>query len=559
MIRRALFLASLFVLPSLALHASPAPLRSPWDVVKIVPEDVPYNCPEPPVFGRTLEVKGYYTDKKNSITDLAREAAFQKSVEGPTHLGQFAGLAADAWQSKGSRAAAACVYTLLGAAAKADAWDDKMPTNNGVYIQNWMLSGTALAYLKARNSGAGTAEQDAAIQRWFRALAARVRTYFDSGRKQPGSDAWNNHMYWAGLAVASAGIADNDLDAFHWGLAAYEMGIHAIQPDGSLDAEMGRGQRALHYQLYALAPLVILAELAQANGLDLYAERDGAIHRLVRFNVAAMKDPSLLENRAEAKQDAKPPYAGLEIGWAVPYTQRFPNHDLSAMIAQAANLRFWQWGGAPPPAVETAAAQKTGEPAFNLEFKNEIEAALASEFPASHARSFFLGEWCGEGKSALRAAIADGGDLFVLDNGQGSLSSGEARGPYVMTALQWGPVVGVLSPDRSQIDWTNGTYWARCTLPSKKSLLNLTGTWIATDGSCVLRQQGSLVSSGDSKDCLASGSVDKNGHLVMDALFGKFDGDVTADGNHIDWVDGSYWTRATVYGLEKSAKEGIPK
>ena len=71
------------------------------------------------------------------------------------------------------------------------------------------------------------------------------------------------------------------------------------------------------------------------------------------------------------------------------------------------------------------------------------------------------------------------------------------------------------------------------------------------DGRCVLHQQGNRVRSGDSKDCLASGSVDKDGHLVMDALFGKFEGDVTADGNHINWIDGSYWARAVVNGLDE--------
>jgi hypothetical protein len=332
------------------------------------------------------------------------------------------------------------------------------------------------------------------------------------------------------------------------------MGIHAIQPDGSLDAEMGRGQKALHYQLYALGPLIVLAELGEANGFDLYAEREGAIHHLVRFNLAAMKDPSLLEKKAEAKQEAKPPYAGLEIGWAVPYIQRFPNADLSAMLAQGANVRFWQWGGAPPNAMQPANAAKNGEAAFNLENKGMIEFLLASEFPAGHAHSFFLGEWCGEGKTELHATITDGGDFFVLNNGQGSLSSGEARGPYVMSALEWGPVLGALSPDRSQIDWSNGTYWARCSSGPTTSPANLTGTWIAMDGSCVIHQQGNLVRSGDSKDCLAAGNVDKNGHLLMKAAAGTFEGDVTADGKHIDWVDGSYWTRAEVYGLEDKRK-----
>jgi Alginate lyase len=381
-----------------------------------------------------------------------------------------------------------------------------------------------------------------------------VREYFDKGRKQPGSDAWNNHMYWAGLAVASAGIADNDADAFLWGLAAYEMGIHAIQADGSLDAEMGRGQKALHYQLYALGPLVMLAELGEANGLDLYAEREGAIHRLVRFNVAAMKDPSRLEKGAEATQEAKPPYGGLEIGWAVPYTQRFPNEYLSAMIAQAATVRFWQWGGAPPNAVQAGAGEKSGEFAYLKNIKNKIEAVLAAEFPAGHADSFFLGEWCGEGKPELRATIVDGGDFFVLNNGQGALSSGEAKGPLVMSALGWGPVLGVVSPDRSQIDWSNDTYWTRCPSEPLASPVNLTGTWIAMDGSCVVHQERNRVSSGESKDCLATGSVDKNGHLELDAAAGKFEGDVTADGKHINWVDGSYWTRAEVYGLGSELK-----
>jgi poly(beta-D-mannuronate) lyase len=554
MTRRTLLFALLITLIPVTLRASAGRLSAPWDGLKIVPTGVPYDCPEPPIFSRTLNVEGYYTDKKYSITDVQKEAAFQKSVEGPTHLGQFAGQAADAWQSKGSRAAAVCVYSLLNAAARADAWDDKMPTNSGVYMQNWMLSGTALAYLKVRNSGAGSAEQDTQIQQWFRVLATRVREYFDSGRKRPGSDAWNNHMYWAGLSVASEGIADNDVDAFLWGLSTYEMGIHAIRPDGSLDAEMGRGQKALHYQLYALGPLLILAELGEANGIDLYAEREGAIHRLVRFNLAAMKDPSLLEKRAEAKQEANPPYSGFDIGWAVPYVQRFPNADLSTMIAQAATVRFWQWGGAPPNAIQPAVAEKDSEAAFRLDIKQKIEAALAAEFPEGHAHSFFLGEWCVEGKTDLRGSIIDGGDLFVLKNEQSSLSSGEARGPYVLAASQWGPALAILSPDRSQIDWSNGTYWVRCSSKSTPYPINLTGKWISLDGGCDVHQHGNLVKFGDTKDCLAAGSVDKKGHLILNAFGGKFEGDVTADGNHINWIDGTYWTRAGVYGLEQKQR-----
>ncbi len=295
----------LFVAGALAcVPGSAQRLRSPWDAARITPTDAPYNCPAPPAFARTINVEGYYTDKQYSVIDPQKLAAFNAASEGPTHLGQYATSAADAWLSKGSRAAAACVYSLLDAAAKADAWDGKMPQPNGVYLQNWMLGGTAIAYLKVRNSHTGTADQDADIQKWFRLVAARVREYFDMQRTRPGSDAYNNHMYWAGLAVAAQGIAGNDVNAFLWGMNTYYLGVNAIQPDGSLTAEMNRAGMAEHYQLYALGPLVMLAELAAANGLDLYAVNNGAIHRLVKFSVAGQaRSGSIIEKRTGVPQN----------------------------------------------------------------------------------------------------------------------------------------------------------------------------------------------------------------------------------------------------------------
>lgn len=534
----ALFLAG----GAVALPASGRRLLSPWDATKIVPTDAPYNCPEPPAFSKTLTLDGYYTDKNYSIIDEQKLVLFQKESEGPTHLGQNAGLAADAWLSKGGRSAATCVYSLLTAAAKADAWADKMPQNNGVYFQNWVLSGAAVAYLKVRDSGAGTAEQDEQIEKWFRALSTRVREYFDAGRKRPGSDAWNNHMYWAGLAVAAGGVADNDAEAFFWGLSTYAMGIHSIRPDGSLDAEMGRKRMALHYQLYALGALVMIAELGEANGVDLYSERDGAIHRLVQFDLAAMKDPSVIAKRTGETQVFTPPFSGLEIGWAVPYVQRFPSADLSALIAQATTVRFWQWGGAPPDAVKPAGG-------YSVELKNNIEAELAGMFPAGLAESSFLGDWCGQGREDLRATIADGGDALVLNNGQGSTSTGDLHGPFLLDAPAWGGVGGALSPDRSQIDWTNGTYWTRCPSAPLRPPVNLNGRWVAQAGGCSIEQQQDRLSIGETSDCLAAGRVDEQGHLMVEFHGVKLEGTVTADGKHINWQDGSYWTRAQVYGL----------
>jgi poly(beta-D-mannuronate) lyase len=46
----------------------------------------------------------------------------------------------------------------------------------------------------------------------------------------------------------------------NWGIDAYKHGVHDIQDDGTVPMESNRGQMALHYHLYALAPLIMLAD-----------------------------------------------------------------------------------------------------------------------------------------------------------------------------------------------------------------------------------------------------------------------------------------------------------
>jgi len=329
--------------------AQDGPLRSPWDGRKVALTDAAYVCPAPPAFQKTLAIGTYYVDGKASVIDPKQKAEYDKASQAYTDLTRAAALAADAYLDKGSRAAALCVYSMLDAAAKADAWDGKMENFSGVYVQNWLLSGVGIAYLKVRPSGLSTAAQDADIQKWFKLLAGRVREFFDEEvPRLGGPQNENNHIYWAGLAVAAEAIADNDRDAGQWALYTYRMGLANIQPDGSLKAEMNRGQRALHYHLYALAPMILLAELGEANDIDLYAEDNGAIHRLVKFCEAGLKDPTILEKRTGVSQLVELPYSGSDIGWAVPYVKRFPNANLSALIARAPWVRYTTWGGAPP-------------------------------------------------------------------------------------------------------------------------------------------------------------------------------------------------------------------
>jgi poly(beta-D-mannuronate) lyase len=111
---------------------------------------------------------------------------------------------------------------------------------------------------------------------------------------------------------------------------------------------MARGGRALHYHLYALAPLVLLAEFGAANNLDLYGHANGAIHRLVDVSVAGLQDPALFAKATGVKQEIPKIPSGDQIGWAPPYVRRFPNSTLARMIANAPSLSVYYLGGLPP-------------------------------------------------------------------------------------------------------------------------------------------------------------------------------------------------------------------
>ena len=76
----------------------------------------------------------------------------------------------------------------------------------------------------------------------------------------------------------------------------------------------------------------------------------------------------------------------------------------------------------------------------------------------------FLGQGCAQGDHTKRCSISANGPFFSLTNEQGSTSSGHLQGmnSNVIVADQWQFVQGMLSPDGTQIHWSNGTCWARC-------------------------------------------------------------------------------------------------
>jgi poly(beta-D-mannuronate) lyase len=208
-----------------------------------------------------------------------------------------------------------------------------------------LLAALALGYLQLAELPADNAAERAVIETWLARLAEDTIAFMESRPEAASSRA--NHRYWNGLGVAAAGIAGNRRALFDWGIASYRIGLEQIEADGVLPLELKRGKRARDYHLYAVAPLVMLAELGAANGLDLYGERGGALHRLVRRVVDSLHDAAFFEARSGTGQTAfpggEPP--SNRLAWLEPYLARFPDAALERRIARRRPLSATHLGG----------------------------------------------------------------------------------------------------------------------------------------------------------------------------------------------------------------------
>jgi len=343
---------ALFFFVPLAFAAA-GPLRSPWGTLSIRQSGQPYNCPALAPLPRDIVAYDYYTDKRFSIPDPARLRAYNEASAAFSNVMRQAIRAADFYLTTGSRPAASCVLQILNTQAASQSMTGAMASNQSDYLRNWTLGALAVTYLKVRDADVGTPAERSRIAAWLASLARSTQGYFQVRHARHTKDGRNNHLYWAGFAVMSAGIAADDRQLYNWGVMTYRYGVAQIAPDGTLPLEMARGRRALHYHLFAAAPLVSMAELGEANGQDLYGFDHGALHRLVARCVSGLENNSWFAQQTGFAQDEPGPrLLSSDVSWMEPYEQRFPDPAIGRLLSQVSSMEYNFLGGDPPPVVK---------------------------------------------------------------------------------------------------------------------------------------------------------------------------------------------------------------
>jgi poly(beta-D-mannuronate) lyase len=231
---------------------------------------------------------------------------------------------ASRYVTTGDATEAVCVANLLAQWAAANTLLDYSykESSQAWYQVEWTLSSVSLAWSVVQTDPAIPAAQRAEILKWMHEVTEYM---FDQDPHPDDHEHENNHAYWRALCATSVGVLSGDEKLYRRGIAQYVRAIGQMNPDGSLPFEMARHENALHYQSFALTPLVMIAELASRQGINLYSLRVNGhtIGDAVGFLVRASADLSLMKQYASEPQtfslfSGKKPPAWTEF-WAARY------------------------------------------------------------------------------------------------------------------------------------------------------------------------------------------------------------------------------------------------
>ncbi|MBN8945416.1 MAG: alginate lyase family protein [Rhizobiales bacterium] len=270
-------------------------------------------------------VDGFYADRQGSMVDAVRRAARDRAVAPYEAFVRLVQRQADAFATRQDRAEADCALDSLASWARAGILTGALSSPQAEYERNWYLAGLALAYLKLMTVADG--DRRTAIETWLGRLAGSTEGALDRGVIPA-----NNLSYWAGLALAAAGLATGNPEREARATRVLRDGLAAVGPDGTLPQELRRGEKALDYHAFAAAPLATLALVESARGRPFDRE---ALRHLSERVMAGVGDPAFFAGRAGAAQVAP---AAWNLAWLGIYRTVVPGEGPMPAHATASHF-----------------------------------------------------------------------------------------------------------------------------------------------------------------------------------------------------------------------------
>ncbi|WP_106746444.1 alginate lyase family protein [Yoonia maritima] len=287
-------------------------------------------APEPVV---TLGFGSRYTDDSKSRSEIDDESnAEVNAALGPIDdfVRDLTQIANNVTKGDGDRVEQAdCAIAQMLTWAEADAFSE-LNTITANFSIGSRLGAFAMVYRQVVPYATDIQARDV-IEDWLGRRATEQMTFWEedatSGAKT------GNLRAWATLGINLVGQIRNDPIALSWSeWSATYLQCQALA-DGSLPQEMRRGKYALHYQLHAVAPLVLTTLLLEQQGRSIKGVCDNALDRIVAFTIADLETgeaSAAYSGKEQSLFDGTEELESFQMAWLEAYLVLSPNPDIDA-------------------------------------------------------------------------------------------------------------------------------------------------------------------------------------------------------------------------------------
>ncbi len=258
--------------------------------------------PAPPPHGQDIPSR-YKSGSHGELNPLEHQLS-----EPYYKIQEIAAQGADKYLATGDPAEANCVIQalLLWVQDKAALLDYNAKDDMVVWFQStWTVASLSLSVSIIRSEPRLNAADRDHVIAWLHSAAQKA---VSESRGPNSGTSTNNHFFWRGLAATAAGVISGDNKLFAQGVRTYATAIGEMDDQGAFPDEMERHELAMHYQAFAIEPLVMIAELAYRQGLNIYPleERGHRLSDAVGFLRRALADPSIIKRYTPEAQQIDP-------------------------------------------------------------------------------------------------------------------------------------------------------------------------------------------------------------------------------------------------------------
>lgn len=152
----------------------------------------------------------------------------------------------------------------------------------------------------------------------------------------------SNLHVWSGVAAAAGDLLERNEDLRRYHDAVWKYAIDAIANDGTVAAEMERGQRALVYHTFFYNAVSALWNMRAALGIETQPADVEALQRLGKAVGAAACQPSEFARRAGAQQE---PLDRWNLAMAAAFAAHFNTQDWTRCTKVPEKFPGSGWGG----------------------------------------------------------------------------------------------------------------------------------------------------------------------------------------------------------------------